>query len=166
MPVGKLNIDSLDLSELQAYVDSIPNREHAILSAVRGTVFESSAGITNELRANTPVETGAMRENWAIRRGERTGDTIASVSIRNTSVQGVAVELGVAPGDSPWPSPTKGRGRGLKRRKAVNERTVLSKGRIWSTQAIGGITPKVISKSIVNDLTKKIADSVALMLVR
>jgi hypothetical protein len=165
MSLGKLNIESIDLSKLTEYIDSIPGMQKPIENAVRGIVYDAANDIKSDLRGSTPVFSGKMRENWGIRRGEQGTGIVTSVSIRNTSVQGPSVELGVVPGMSPWPSPSKGRGRRKSNRK-VQERTVLSKGRIWSTQAVGGITPKVIKRTVVNLLSKRIADSIVSVLVK
>ena len=165
MTLGKLNIDYIDTSKLVEFSDSLTKMPKLMEDSIRSLVFESAVTLKTNLKNSTPISSGAMRGSWSMSRMNKTTGTIASVSIQNRSVQGPSVELGVAPGTMPWPSPTKGRGK-LPGRKRVPERTVMSKGRIWSTQAVGGITPKVISASVVNLLSKRIASSLASILVK
>jgi len=165
MPLGKLNIDSVDTSKLLEFQKSIDKMPQRINTSIKSLVYTASNEIKSQLKAGSPVASGEMRENWSIRRGVQDSNTVSSVSIRNTTIQAVSVDIGSEPEESPWPNPTKGRGK-VPGRKKVPVRTVLSKGRIWSTQAVGGVTSKVINKRLLNTLCNNIVAAVGNILVK
>lgn len=165
MPLGKLNIESIDTSKLLEFQKSLDKMPQRINSSVKVVVHAAGNEVKSQLKAGTPVASGEMRENWSIRRGVQDSNTVSSISIRNTTIQAVAVDIGSETEEYPWPSPTKGRGRVLGR-KRVPERTVLSKGRIWSMQAVGGVTGEVINKSVLNKLCNDIVAAIGSILVK
>jgi len=165
MPLGKLNIESIDTSKLLEFQKNLDKMPQRINASIKVVVHAAGNEVKSQLKAGTPVASGEMRENWSIRRGVQDSNTVSSISIRNTTIQSVAVDMGSESEELPWPNPTKGRGRVLGR-KRVPERTVKSKGRVWSTQAVGGVTGKVINKSVLNRLCNNIVAAVGNILVK
>ena len=85
------------------------------------------------------------------------------MSIKNRKIQAVAIEGGSESGEFPWPSPTKGRKRvpvNGRLPKKLPPKTVMSKGRIWSTQAVGGTISKVITEKQINNICVGISKTV------
>lgn len=80
---------------------------------------------------NSPVDSGAFRGEWDFKEETPTGDTIASVSVFNRSAYAAVIEFGSPAGEAPWPS-------------ATGEKTIELDGRIWSTQAVGGVAGPVL----------------------
>lgn len=127
-----------------------------IVSNIRKQIRVVGMGIRDQLRELSPVDTGAYKRSWRfVTSNGNASDLISSVSIKNPKVQATAIEGGSTPGEFPWPSPTKGRKRvpvnGRLPRK-LPPKTVMSKGRIWSTQAVGGTISKVITEKQINNI--------------
>lgn len=101
-----------------------------IIKNAKSVAYELTETIYKEAKQRSPVDTGLFKSQWNIRPGPKTGRTIASYSVTNNVSYGVHLERGSLPGSDPWPR--------------VGKRTVFVGGRIWSTQAIGGVMQPTI----------------------
>ena len=74
---------------------------------------------------------GRYKGSWEINRTytSKKTNTITSVSLINAQEYAIPLEEGSTPGNKPWPT--------------ARERTVVSNGKIWSTQAIGGVSSHI-----------------------
>lgn len=99
----------------------------------------------SQLKSAAPVDSGAFKEAWSSSgRQSSGGDLTASIS--NNSAYAGAIEFGSLPGSKPWPSP--------------GEKTVMSGGRIYSSQAVGGTLDKVFNEVKFMEFAEAIADSI------
>ena len=107
---------------------------------------EMARSILTSLREKSPVETGEFQRSWTVR--PIGGEYSVGFIISNDTIQAGAIEYGSIPGSPPWPSPAK--------------RTVQSAGRIWSSQAVGGVLNQVIGlrTSVIDLELSKFSDGI------
>jgi hypothetical protein len=104
---------------------------------------------------DTPVRTGRLQHSWRIRKTRRSG-TIASVTILNPISYGSVIEFGLDEQQyphHPWVV-------SFAKEKQKSKKIVRKDGKIWSKYAVGGITSKTLTNSYIQNLTRKIGDSV------
>lgn len=120
------------------------NKLPKVISRVsKAQVTVTAEALKSELQIGSPVETGLFRSNWWIARGKKSSGTIASLSVQNRMVYGPPIEHGSEKGSAPWPN-------------ARNPKTVEVNGRIYSSQAIGGVIVKVSLQRHADELAEKI----------
>ena len=79
--------------------------------------------IYNDISFRSPVgkkDGGTYRENWRIQQNPGKGDVLYSARITNKMIYAIPLEYGSPKGGKPWPS--------------AGPRTVVSDGRVWSSQ--------------------------------
>lgn len=107
--------------------------------------FESFVRFFEEdLKSKAPVDKGDFKEGWHSETSR--GMDQISAQISNDKVYASAIEFGSSPGEKPWPSP--------------GPKTVMSNGRIFSSQAVGGTIEKTFDKENINDFAETIAKSI------
>lgn len=89
----------------------------------------------------TPVDTGKAKAGWEAVRRNRGG-----ISFGNREVYTASLIEGSIPGSRPWPS--------------VGPKTTASQGRIYSSQAPGGILEKAKVDEIVEKISAKVIEDV------
>lgn len=90
--------------------------------------------------AATPRDRGLTARSWTpVKKGVE-----GSYSFSNPYIQAISLERGSQPGSRPWPS--------------VGPRTTMDEGRIFSSQAPGGITKKAGVDSIIDINVKRYLD--------
>ena len=95
-----------------------------------------------DFQENSPVDKGGFKKNWDFANVNVIG-SLAAVSIFNSAEYAVPLEEGSPVGGKPW--------------KSAGEKTAEHDGRIWSKQAIGGITTPVFEDDVfIDDLAKTI----------
>ncbi len=99
-----------------------------------------------ELMAASPVgKTGIFRSSW---QGEvqisNTPKMLGELSIWNPTIYGEPLEVGSKKGKRPWPS--------------AGPRTKEAHGRIWSSQAVGGVIEKTIDAKYVKDASETLTE--------
>jgi hypothetical protein len=110
--------------------------DNYIKSQTRLGMMKVAFSIKDELEKQSPVgETGHFKESWKL---STVSDT--KIEITNTAPYSPAIEFGSMPGHPPWPS--------------AGRRTVRSAGRVWSSQAVGGMS-RVITDSFLDNLIDK-----------
>jgi len=105
--------------------------------AVRQARMDAKAAF---MTASPVGKTGHFRSSWqegggGLAHGKK---FIASASIWNPLIYADPLETGSQKGTRPWPS--------------AGPRTKEGNGRIWSSQAVGGVINQVISESYLKDL--------------
>ncbi len=143
MPIG-VKITGIDkISKLSTDFGKMEKRTN---QAIRRFIRDYGQQMLVEMQDLSPEKTGTFKSAFKLTQGQN-DRVITSVTIRNRSIQAQAIDTGSTPGESPWPVPTVGkareRGKDGKLRKKPSGRTVYSKGKIWSTQAVGGITDRM-----------------------
>ena len=164
MPDFSIKVSGFEqLAELaNKFNTSAPN----VIQGIQEVVKKKADEIYSIIKSNSPVGKitdsrnypGFYRDSWRVSYANEAG-TIAGFKIWNSAVQAEAIEFGSMPGSKPWPNPTVGRqtgGRGMNQ----NGRTIYSSGRIWSTQAIGGVFDRSITEKDIDDLTNDIQEVV------
>ncbi len=102
--------------------------------------------LEGQLRSNSPVDHGDFKGAWKSSGViGSSGNLTARVS--NNSVYAGAIEFGSAPGSRPWPSP--------------GPKTTNSGGRIYSSQAVGGVINKTLDEKTIMMFASKLANSIA-----
>jgi hypothetical protein len=119
------------LNQAQKFVQSVEKKiDNVLATAPKAIAME----IRDELESATPVYTGHLANMWKIadvRKGH--------ARVTNPVYYARYIEFGSELHSHPWPSP------GL--------RTSMMGGRVWSTQAIGGVTQNITS-GMVDNLVK------------
>jgi hypothetical protein len=132
----------MKLADLANYIQKAALRADINISDSLGrhaNIFE------NDLKMHAPVDKGDFKDSWSSSPiTNKSGDK--SVTISNDEVYSSAIEFGSVPGESPWPTP--------------GPKTVMSGGRIFSTQAVGGTIDKTFSKENVRGFAIEIANSI------
>lgn len=115
-------------------------------------VIEPFVGkLKDEMEAKSPVGQfggGTYKKSWVVSYPTRAGK-LAKVVFSNTQPYTGPIELGVTPGEKPWPSVSDK--ESVKRKGklvTVGGRTVEYKGRIYSSQAPGGVAQPVLEKNL------------------
>jgi len=119
------------LKETSKYLRSLNRRVKKITdSGLRNMAYE----IKDKLVNATPVDSGYLASRWKV-----SSINASEIHIRNDASYAGAVEKGSPVGEKPWPS--------------AGEKTVQADGKIWSSQAIGGIS-KCLTKSFIDNLVR------------
>lgn len=110
---------------------------------------KAALDLISALDDNSPVDTGTFRAEWDFKEETPTGDAIASVSVFNRMPYAIVLEEGSSVGEDPWKS-------------ATGDKTIELDGRIWSTQAVGGVAGPVLGGEggFADQLQKEISDFV------
>jgi hypothetical protein len=129
------------INELIQYIISSSNKADVNIASTFGDFLKD---FESQLKEKAPVDTGEFKESWTST--EISGSGTLRANITNNHVASGAIEFGSAPGSSPWPSP--------------GPKTVMSSGRIFSSQAVGGTINKVFNDTNVKIFAEKIANSI------
>jgi len=113
------------------------------LKAVHDAASETSKQFSKVLKEATPVDTGHARNSWYSRMASQENSTLILFTL--DVPYGFPLEKGSVVGRKPWPS--------------VGPRTVLHEGRIYSSQAPGGITEKAFKIMSKEELKRKFLES-------
>lgn len=129
-------------SEVEKYItESFKKANINLLSS-----FDSFVNLSNiELESESPVDKGDFKKLWKVLDVKKTQNKMTA-KIENDSAYGTAIEYGSKPGSKPWPNP--------------GEKTVMSNGRIYSTQAVGGVINKVFYDEKINMFAEDLANAI------
>jgi len=131
----------MDINELKYYL----NVSSKICdNSIKLTLKNESGELLNELKRLSPVDKGDYRDSW--KNTVYNGSNGTKSEFTNDMVYGPVIEKGSIPGNKPWPNP--------------GPKTILSDGRIFSTQAIGGTIDKVFSNQKINILANELAKTI------
>jgi hypothetical protein len=97
----------------------------------------SASRIRTAVRETTPVDTGAAKRAWTPIKKDEGG-----YSFGNPFIYAGVLEYGGTKGKQPWPS-------------ATNKKTEEFRGRIYSTQAVGGFVRKVDFDAILDKVVQE-----------
>lgn len=112
---------------------------------ITDTLERESMIFLNDLKMQAPVDKGDFKRSWETSSVTKESNS-KTVSIYNDKAYSPAIEFGSIPGESPWPSP--------------GQKTVMSSGRIFSTQAVGGTIENTFSNENVRKFAIEIANSI------
>lgn len=128
---------SIELGEMS---DGMKDRAEFALSKV-------ALDLITDFEANTPVASGILRAEWDFKKEKASGNVLVSVSVFNRMPYAAAADQGSKKGELPWAS--------------AGPRTKEEGGRIWSKQAIGGITGPVLEEEgYIDDKTDEVSSFV------
>ena len=99
--------------------------------------------LDSDVKRRSPVDKGDFRSSWQI---DDASIELLKGSVFNNTIYGEVLELGSEKGRPPW-------------RKA-GARTKEENGRIWSSQAIGGIMNLILTDDYVNNISDIIANEI------
>lgn len=101
----------------------------------------------SDLMTESPVgKTGNFRSSWEAASDIAPGEgTIAAASVWNPIIYAEPLEAGSRRGSRPWPS--------------AGPRTKEKGGRIWSSQAVGGVINQVLTEKYINDMAEAVNDA-------
>lgn len=100
----------------------------------------------DELKSKAPVDKGDFKKSWEIY-DTNYSQFGMSAKLGNDRPYAAAIEFGSVPGQNPWPNP--------------GEKTTLSSGRIFSTQAVGGTIDTVFSERKIIAFAETLATSIS-----
>jgi hypothetical protein len=154
MSLHRINITPNQFSKLHY------NVRRALMKDVRAK-SKDFLKLTKKL---TPVDKSdyaddvVLKDEWTLQEKIGVKSNVAfAIRLYNPLIYAEPIEFGSTPGQSPWPSVKKNKNSFKK------PRTVLKMGKIWSSQAPGGVLDTVIIKSkfVVNDraINKAIRDA-------
>jgi len=117
----------MNFKEFQKYLDSLPKK---IETALTETHLDIVNQYENILRLHSPIDKGKLKSSWQHQTlwNQYNAETIIEniAESKNVFRYGHSIEFGSTPGQLPW--------------KSVGKRTVMFSGRIYSSQAPGGMT--------------------------
>ena len=132
-----IELDQKSITDLLKRIGGISDRSpgswfHTLTEKIRSAMIE-----------NTPYDTGIAKTSWG-----QIEQCEGGLSFSNPQVYAVPLEFGSKPGERPWPG--------------TGPKTVMHGGRIYSSQASGGIVQtanldKIIEAcldKLIKDLTK------------
>lgn len=111
-------------AERLARVEDAVSRD-GLSRALRGV----SLRVYTEILTRSPVDTGRYRANWSPPNVSESGDVVEAV-IRNNLKYAHPVTYGSVKGQRPWPK--------------AGPKTVEQDGRVYSSQAVGGVIDPVL----------------------
>lgn len=97
------------------------------------------------LESKAPVDSGDFKKSWEIHSTQFSSYKMRAI-LGNDRPYAGAIEFGSAPGQSPWPNP--------------GEKTTMSGGRIYSTQAVGGTMDAAFSEKNVIKFAEGLAKAI------
>jgi len=109
--------------------DILPDRDE-IKGLADIALNKAALDLIAALTDNSPVDSGVFRAEWDFKEEPLSRGEIASVSVFNRMPYAVVLEYGSPVGEAPW--------------AAAGEKTIELDGRIWSTQAVGGVAGPVL----------------------
>lgn len=104
------------------------------------------ADIQADLMIASPVgDSGNFKSNWRIEEPE-VSVTGLEGSVYNNTIYAEPLEIGSPKGGRPWGK--------------AGARTTESDGRVWSSQAVGGVMVEIVSDSYIEAVIKSITDNI------
>jgi hypothetical protein len=116
-------------------------------SRVGNAIVKVREDTRSALMTESPVgKTGNFRSSWEAASDVSPGEsTIAAASVWNPIIYAEPLEAGSRRGARPWPS--------------AGPRTKEKDGRIWSSQAVGGVINQVLTAEYINDMAEAVNDA-------
>lgn len=125
----------IEVRQLEKTVNYVQAISINLIKAVDPASMAIAEGIADVMKDFTPIDTGYLSRQWEVRRVSK-----GRVAVVNGSLYAKYIEEGSKLRSHPWPS--------------AGKKTVSSRNRIWSSQAIGGVTRNVTSE-LINSLAEK-----------
>lgn len=104
---------------------------------VRKWLYDLMRKLRMQVKTATPIDTGEAQRSWTIVRRVEGG-----YSFGNIAPYAHILEEGSKPGKAPWPN--------------VGPKTTLFAGRIYSTQAVGGIFKEANVENVIDKAVKEL----------
>ena len=126
----------MNFKEFQTYLNSLPKKIETALAETHTDIVNQ---YENVLRLHSPIDKGKLKASWIHQTlwnqydAETIIENIAEGS--NGFRYGHSIEFGSTPGSLPW--------------KSVGKRTVMFSGRIYSSQAPGGMTQHIDDNEVL-----------------
>jgi hypothetical protein len=121
-------------------------------------LFQAGAELLRDVRSTSPVDSGRLKSSWRMAKGY-TSDGLPSITIKNVQPHAGVLEFGLDKGenpDHPWSRAWANRNS----RKGGYPRLTLSGGRLYSSNAPGGIVQPLIRGKYQQKLARSIADAI------
>jgi hypothetical protein len=99
------------------------------------------------IKENTPVDKGILKQEWEIIDDDGDAGVLVRKIITNRMPYAEPVEFGSPKGQLPW--------------KTAGPKTVEREGRIYSSQAVGGILQPIIDSGYLDAAGKELADFIS-----
>lgn len=115
---------------------SISNFDSDIKKKLSSYITESK----RKLEELSPVDSGEYKSSWTSQLNKYSG------TISNDKIQGKSIEFGSSPGNKPWPN--------------VGKKTILTNGRIFSSQAPIGTINKVFDDKNIKKFVESIGETI------
>lgn len=104
-------------------------------------------GLLSAVILRSPVDSGFFRGSWDVTSGKGgAGSGVYEAILYNNAPYSVPIEYGSDRGGKPWPS--------------VGPKTTLQGGRVWSSQAPGGVFGPAFEESNFNEFAESLTDVV------
>lgn len=103
-------------------------------------------GLLSAVIMRSPVDKGYFRSSWDVTTGKGAGSGVYEAVLFNNAPHAFPIEYGVKPGEKPWSS--------------VGPKTTLQDGRIWSSQAPGGVFGPAFEESNFNEFAESLTELV------
>lgn len=126
----------MNFKEFQTYLNSLPKKiETALANSNRQIVYQ----YVDILEKASPIDKGKLQKSWNSKTFNHTNrfETIIDNTAEGSNGfrYGHSIEFGSTPGSLPW--------------KSVGKRTVMFSGRIYSSQAPGGMTQHINDEEVL-----------------
>ena len=132
------NINAV-IADLNILSETIKNR-------LQRNLVDLLTDIQADLMLASPVgDSGNFRSSWRVEEPE-VSVTGLEGSVYNNTIYAEPLELGSPKGGRPWGK--------------AGARTTESDGRVWSSQAVGGVMAEIISDSYIEATVRSITDNI------
>ena len=130
----------MNLKELQQYI----NKARKVLKSELNESFKrESYYYLRLMKQFTPIDKGKLRDSWNIELRDNNTEKIGNIT--NSRNYATHIEFGSKPKEKPWPNP--------------GERTAKENGRIFSIQAMGGVSKNAFNENDVQVSAEHTANS-------
>lgn len=107
--------------------------QKSVAGLAKVALAKTALDLTAAFTLNSPVDTGIFRAEWDFLEGPVSPGVLAQVTVTNRMPYAGVLDEGSPVGGIPWAS--------------EGPKTIEKDGRIWSKQAVGGVTSPVLDDS-------------------
>lgn len=144
---------SIDTEQLKKVSEDLSRLGYRADKRVREETRQFAYQVTRNVIRTVPRATGLYAKSFVC--AEIRDDSVAHFSIYNPTGYGVYLEAGVEKGQPPW-----GINYDSKRTPKKKDRTFFSKGRIWSSQAVGGTINKYFNTTLTGKFNRLLGNAI------
>lgn len=147
-------------SDIRAAIRDFEKLADEMQEKAETAISKSLLDVQADFMRASPVDSGIFRSSWDIDTNIMGTDAVEG-SVYNPVIYAEVLEMGSAKGEKPWPSAGRlSRIRTASGRRRLTVRTVESNGRIWSSQAPGGVMGPVLDDGYLDSIFENIHSAI------